>query len=165
MMEAQRGMRDADMEKMMAIEEELSRLDTPEPAASAGGHRVKRVSLVVPPSPPAKDVEEKLTFPARPNPLRVNPVDEPRPMTSSSRRLSFSTIATFKRPIKFGKGKYANVELVPQPSDDEDDPLVRGGPGRRPRRRAFPLTLGRTGRFGRRNSTTRRCWWWWPWRA
>jgi len=115
------------MEKMMAIEEELSRIDALESGNGAGLPRVKRVSLVVPPTPPAKDDEGELTFPTRPNPLRVNPIDEHRPMTSSSRRLSFSTMRTIKRPIKFGTGKYAHVELVPQPSDDEDDPLVREG--------------------------------------
>lgn len=29
------------------------------------------------------------------------------------------------RRIKYGQGKFGNVELVPQPSDDPDDPLVR----------------------------------------
>ena len=119
--EAQTSPKDVDMEKMMAIEAELSR---PETSHSTDAVRVK---MVIPPSPPAKDLGQKaMTFPVRPNPLRVNPIDDRRPMTSSSRRLSFSTMATTKRPIKFGKGKYALVELVPQPSDDEDDPLVCG---------------------------------------
>ncbi len=107
------------MEKMMAIEAELAR---PETSHSARG---KRVSLVVPPSPPAK--EHTKTFPSRPNPLRINPAEEARPMTSSSRRLSFSSMSTSRRPIKYGTGKYARVELVPQPSDDDDDPLVGDG--------------------------------------
>lgn len=47
-----------------------------------------------------------------------------RPMTASSRPLSFSTSASSKRTIKYAtEGKYAGVELVPQPSDDPDDPL------------------------------------------
>ncbi|KAF5123453.1 putative MFS-type transporter [Metarhizium anisopliae] len=40
----------------------------------------------------------------------------PRSMTSSS-------FSNCQKPIKYGRGKYAHVELVPQPSDDPDDPL------------------------------------------
>jgi hypothetical protein len=118
---------DPDMEKMMAIEEELARPETSHSTAS----KKKRVSLVIPPSPPAKDIKH-MGFPEPPkptlNPLRgnpvANPVEEPRPMTSSSRRLTFSTVRTAKRPLKFVRtGKYAGVELAPQPSDDPDDPL------------------------------------------
>ncbi|KAK0391320.1 hypothetical protein NLU13_0821 [Sarocladium strictum] len=47
-----------------------------------------------------------------------------RPMTKSTNRLSFSTMNSMrKRHIKFGTGKHAKVELIPQPSDDPDDPL------------------------------------------
>lgn len=42
----------------------------------------------------------------------------PRSMTSSS-------LSNSQKPIKYGCGKYSHVELVPQPSDDPDDPLVR----------------------------------------
>ncbi|KAI1843881.1 hypothetical protein JX265_003777 [Neoarthrinium moseri] len=48
--------------------------------------------------------------------------DPPRPMTASTKRLSFSSIAS-KRTIKYGNGKYSGVELAPQPSDDSEDPL------------------------------------------
>jgi hypothetical protein len=41
----------------------------------------------------------------------------------STRRLSWTSIAS-RRPIKYGTGKHSGVELVPQPSDDPDDPLV-----------------------------------------
>lgn len=46
-------------------------------------------------------------------------------MTGSARPLSFSSnmSATTRRPIKYGTGKHARVELVPQPSDDAADPL------------------------------------------
>lgn len=47
-----------------------------------------------------------------------------RPTTSSTRRFSRSTTMT-GRTIKYGSGRYATTELSPQPSDDEDDPLVR----------------------------------------
>ncbi len=127
------GVKDVDMEKMMAIAAELARPET------SHSNKAKGVSLVVPPTPPAKG--EVRTFASRPNPLRINPVEEPRPMTSSSRRLSFASVSTSKRPIKYGTGKYARVELVPQPSDDVEDPLVRvarsmrDGACVRPRRR------------------------------
>ncbi|KAI0132806.1 major facilitator superfamily transporter [Xylariales sp. AK1849] len=47
---------------------------------------------------------------------------DPRPMTSSSKRLSFSSVSS-RRTIKYGAGKYADVELAPQPSEDPEDPL------------------------------------------
>ncbi|KAL8297800.1 hypothetical protein RB597_007160 [Gaeumannomyces tritici] len=60
----------------------------------------------------------------RPAPLRGNPATvSEASLPQSTKRLSFSSLETGKRPIKFGKGKYAKVELVPQPSDDPDDPL------------------------------------------
>ncbi|KAI0469593.1 hypothetical protein F4859DRAFT_136103 [Xylaria cf. heliscus] len=54
-----------------------------------------------------------------PGPL---PKDEPRPMTASTKRLSFTSIDP-KRNLKYGVGKYATVELSPQPSEDPNDPL------------------------------------------
>ncbi|KAK1752179.1 MFS general substrate transporter [Echria macrotheca] len=44
-------------------------------------------------------------------------------MVGSSRRLSYGSIVSSRRPVKFGQGKFSHVELVPQPSDDPDDPL------------------------------------------
>ncbi|RDA95069.1 hypothetical protein CP533_2110 [Ophiocordyceps camponoti-saundersi (nom. inval.)] len=46
------------------------------------------------------------------------------PMTSSSHSLSFSS-DPIKSPIiiKYGTGRHADVELIPQPSDAQDDPL------------------------------------------
>lgn len=47
-----------------------------------------------------------------------------RPMTRSTNRLSFTTMGSMrKRNIKYGSGKHSTVELIPQPSDDPDDPL------------------------------------------
>lgn len=106
----------------------------------------RRMSLVVPPSPIAKDDEKEGEEPKKPPPILVPPpkrtatvavvpmrskappsiseTDSQRPMTSSSKRLSWSSISTSKRrPIKYGSGKYAMTELVPQPSDDPEDPL------------------------------------------
>ncbi|KAI1740796.1 hypothetical protein F4680DRAFT_86430 [Xylaria scruposa] len=48
--------------------------------------------------------------------------DEPRPMTASTRRLSFTSIDP-KRTLKYGVGKHGTVELSPQPSEDPNDPL------------------------------------------
>ncbi|KAJ2896919.1 major facilitator superfamily transporter [Zalerion maritima] len=53
-------------------------------------------------------------------------IPETRPstgMTASSRPLSFSTNKSSQRTIKYATGKYAGIELVPQPSDEPDDPL------------------------------------------
>jgi hypothetical protein len=49
-------------------------------------------------------------------------------IVGSTKRLSWSSIATSRRPIKYGKGKFSNIELNPQPSDDPDDPLVSWHP-------------------------------------
>lgn len=71
--------------------------------------------------------------PLRPQaPLRMNPPTRPGTAASqtsvkfatSTKRLSLGSLASSRRPIKYGQGKYRNVELIPQPSDDPDDPLV-----------------------------------------
>jgi len=49
--------------------------------------------------------------------------DDQRPMTASTKRLSLTSWVS-KRSIKYGAGRFARVELVPQPSDDPEDPLV-----------------------------------------
>ncbi|KAH8198847.1 hypothetical protein TruAng_007015 [Truncatella angustata] len=54
--------------------------------------------------------------------------DPPRPstaattMTASTRRLTFSQL-DMKRPIKYGIWKGVEIELIPQPSDDSEDPF------------------------------------------
>ncbi|KAI1497480.1 hypothetical protein F5X99DRAFT_363146 [Biscogniauxia marginata] len=55
-------------------------------------------------------------------PTRPMPNDPPRPMTASTKRLSFSSSAA-ERGIKYGTGKDAGIELSPRPSDDPQDPL------------------------------------------
>lgn len=68
----------------------------------------RRSDMVVPPPVPTKDTP----------PLR-------RAMTSSTRRLSFGPMSSGQqRTIKFGRGRFSTTELIPQPSDDPDDPLV-----------------------------------------
>lgn len=54
----------------------------------------------------------------------VSLADAPKRIVGSTKRLSWSSISTTRRPIKYGKGKFSHVELVPQPSDDPEDPLV-----------------------------------------
>lgn len=49
--------------------------------------------------------------------------DPPRPMTASTKRLTVTRYDK-PRPVKFGTGKDGDIELVPQPSDDSEDPLV-----------------------------------------
>jgi len=119
-----------DAEKMMSIEAELAKLDGSIQQPESIHHSspsLKRVSLVVPPLPPAKEEKDLSLIKSRaaaPNSLQLNLIEERRPMTSSSKRLSFTSMSTSRRPIKYGKGKHARTELVPQPSDDLDDPLV-----------------------------------------
>ncbi|KAJ6447072.1 cycloheximide resistance [Purpureocillium lavendulum] len=48
----------------------------------------------------------------------------PTPLTTSTRSLSIGSFASQQKPIKYGKGRHSDVELVPQPSDDPEDPLV-----------------------------------------
>ncbi|KAH6659320.1 major facilitator superfamily domain-containing protein [Truncatella angustata] len=54
--------------------------------------------------------------------------DPPRPstaattMTASTRRLTFSQL-DMKRPIKYGIWKGVEIELIPQPSNDSEDPF------------------------------------------
>ncbi|KAJ8129790.1 hypothetical protein O1611_g3839 [Lasiodiplodia mahajangana] len=57
-----------------------------------------------------------------PKSLRPLSPAEPRPATASTRRMSFVSIDP-KRNLKYGVGKYAAVELSPQPSEDPNDPL------------------------------------------
>ncbi len=99
-----------------------------------------------PPAPTAAIPPPKYTprMPAsKPAPLRMDILPNRRPMTAmtamtamtsmtgmtttTARRLSFSSTTTMRRPIKYAKGTHARIELVPQPSDDDEDPLVSPG--------------------------------------
>lgn len=49
----------------------------------------------------------------------------PRPMTGSTKKPSLTSISWRPyKPTKYGSGRFSHVELVPQPSDDPQDPLV-----------------------------------------
>ncbi|KAI0508783.1 hypothetical protein F5B22DRAFT_619607 [Xylaria bambusicola] len=76
-------------------------------------------------SPLRSDLENDKPLPLRL--LRTTPAkrtsgDESRPSTASTRRHSFVSIDP-KRNLKYGTGKYAAMELSPQPSEDPNDPL------------------------------------------
>lgn len=87
------------------------------------------------PTRPARPSSLRLSSLTRDGPLttdRVVIVDSSRPSTARSNRsqlktsyTTYSTSTTGKGGrIKYGRGKYATTELIPQPSDDPDDPLV-----------------------------------------
>ncbi|KAM3445383.1 hypothetical protein NHJ13734_000510 [Beauveria thailandica] len=72
--------------------------DTPTPGGGGGGAAM----------PGYADSNSSSTLPGSPS--------------SHTRKFSVDTCST-QKSIKYGKGKYADVELMPQPSDDADDPL------------------------------------------
>lgn len=93
------------------------------------------------PGRPAPRAPLPRALPLRVAPLSMNPPTRPgtadtessrvrfadaaqAKIIGSSKRLSWSSAVTSKRPTKYGKGKFSRVELSPQPSDDPDDPLV-----------------------------------------
>ncbi|KAI1410217.1 MFS general substrate transporter [Hypoxylon sp. FL1857] len=84
--------------------------------AWGGNEKDVRLSLALP------EVEER--------PPRPVSKDWPRPATSATTATtataatgaSYSTTGS-QRTIKYGTGRYANVELSPQPSEDPEDPL------------------------------------------
>jgi hypothetical protein len=115
---------------------ELSRLDIPWFAGtkptlvSSPTNTVRSQDSIFKPWTPI-DGDNMVKFPKPPfgtaikgvRPPRPISKDPYRPMTASSKRLSFASTSS-KRTIRYGQGKFAGVELVPQPSDDPEDPLV-----------------------------------------
>ncbi|POS78745.1 hypothetical protein DHEL01_v202866 [Diaporthe helianthi] len=86
------------------------------------------------PARPSRSSSLRLSSLTRDGPLttdRVVFVDSSRPSTSRSNRsqmktsyTTYSTSTTGKGSrIKYGRGRYATTELIPQPSDDPEDPL------------------------------------------
>jgi hypothetical protein len=91
---------------------------------AAGVAVVENVFKVLSPAGGGPEKELPLSFGiSTAEPLEPLSKDESRPMTASTKRLSFTSIDP-KRKLKYGTGKYAMVELSPQPSDDPNDPLV-----------------------------------------
>lgn len=119
-----------------------SRPDPPSPIIGNPSQPPNR-PLPLPPRPTAKlSTSPRIPQPSRPPPLRqqaplaMNPPTRPGTAATqtsetktplrflgSTKRLSWTSIAS-RRPTKYGQGKHSRVELVPQPSDDPDDPLV-----------------------------------------
>ncbi|CAJ2513972.1 Uu.00g020910.m01.CDS01 [Anthostomella pinea] len=94
---------------------------TPSSSGSSSSSMIMSPSLKIPEDkelPPPFGIQLKKVHP--PSPISK---EAPRPMTASTRRLSFSSIPEPKRRIRYGTGKYAGVELSPQPSDNPEDPL------------------------------------------
>ncbi|KAM3508078.1 hypothetical protein MY10362_001424 [Beauveria mimosiformis] len=73
--------------------------DTPTPGGGGGGAAM----------PGYANTDSSSTLPGSPS--------------SHPRKFSVDTTCSTQKSIKYGKGKYADVELMPQPSDDSDDPL------------------------------------------
>jgi hypothetical protein len=119
-------------------------ITVPSPARPAPLHLSSNIktgnNTLEAPSRPPPQVPVVRPLPLRVAPLGMNPPTRPGTANTekskvqfgeaqtriigSNKRLSWSSIETSKRPIKYGKGKFNMVELNPQPSDDPDDPLV-----------------------------------------
>lgn len=144
-------------------------MSTPHPLGMSPPDVVTPISeqVSVPaPTRPARPSSLRLSSLTRDGPLttdRVVVVDSSRPSTSRSQRsqlktsyTTYSTSTTGKGGrIKYGRGKYATTELIPQPSDDPEDPLVRNLPilcSVKPL-----LTPLRAGQISRKRSTCMLC--------
>lgn len=118
------------------------------------------------PTRPARPSSLRLSSLTRDGPLttdRVVIVDSSRPSTSRSNRSQLKTSYTTYSAsttgkggrIKYGRGKFATTELIPQPSDDPEDPLVRKPPNQS--NAESILTPYRAGRTSRKSSTCMLC--------
>lgn len=113
-------------------------MSTPHPLGMSPPDQVT-IPAPTKPARPSRPSSLRLSSLTRDGPLttdRVVIVDSSRPSTSRSNRsqlktsyTTYSTSTTGKGSrIKYGRGKYATTELIPQPSDDPEDPLVRSNP-------------------------------------
>lgn len=110
-------------------------MSTPHPLGMSPPDQVT-IPAPTKPARPSRPSSLRLSSLTRDGPLttdRVVIVDSSRPSTSRSNRsqlktsyTTYSTSTTGKGGrIKYGRGKYATTELIPQPSDDPEDPLVK----------------------------------------
>lgn len=132
-----------------------------------------KFTLIPRPSTGASDASTTRPPPTRPPPLRpqmplgMNPPTRPGTAASSGKEIKLPPVmfmsekrgsygssgsTTGGRILKYGRGKFSHVELVPQPSNDLEDPLVSPPPPT-PRAPYVNLTRDRTGPGGERNST------------
>ncbi|KAK4169922.1 major facilitator superfamily domain-containing protein [Cladorrhinum sp. PSN259] len=116
----------------------------PRPMSKAPGLSRSTTSAstwTAPSLPPPSIPPPSLPPPTRPPPLKpqapltMNPPTRPGtsgtsktgttvsfPASLATKRMSWTSTVVNRR-IKYGQGKFGNIELVPQPSDDPDDPL------------------------------------------
>ncbi|KAK0643220.1 major facilitator superfamily domain-containing protein [Cercophora newfieldiana] len=98
----------------------------PRPASkAASASDAPRIPAPTRPPPLRPQAPLGMNPPTRPGTAASQGMDEKGPrMVMSTRRLSYGSItSSSRRPLKYGSGKFSHVELVPQPSDDPDDPL------------------------------------------
>lgn len=152
----------------MMLSPPLSRTTTEEEAVSAP----EPVEVAELPSPaPVLQIPSAPQRPARPYSLRLSSIPEKSGLTTSrvividsdkqytsnsymtQPHTGYITAAPLGSRIKYGRGKYATTELVPQPSDDAQDPLVSRVPFFMCPERPLTLQHHRTGRPGEKSST------------
>ncbi|CEJ92330.1 hypothetical protein VHEMI07990 [[Torrubiella] hemipterigena] len=93
--------------------------------------RLRHPIIPVPPRAHSPASSRTYTPPSARTYVRATPNPVPLHINSTytgfpnlpSRRNSTTSWVTQEKSIKYGKGKYSDVELVPQPSDDSEDPL------------------------------------------
>lgn len=76
----------------------------------------------IPPPVPEKD---DIYLPTASRKNTISSTRRPDTKGSLQRPMTMSTSITTRNGIKYGSGKHVDVELIPQPSDDPNDPLVR----------------------------------------
>lgn len=82
-------------------------------------------TLDLPSMPPSVPLPPLPTSPSSTKSRSTTLRGSPRPMTASTKKPSLTSISWRPyKPTKYGSGKLSHVELVPQPSDDPQDPLV-----------------------------------------
>ncbi|RFU74960.1 major facilitator superfamily transporter [Trichoderma arundinaceum] len=81
-------------------------------------------ALDLPSMPPTVPLPPIPTSPSSTKSRSATIIGSPRPTMGSTKKASLTSISWRPhKPIKYGSGKFSHVELVPQPSDDPQDPL------------------------------------------
>lgn len=100
----------------------------PRPRSETPSRPARPTSLRLPSEPPPEDKILNKVFKVERPFITV----EPRPYTADSRSTRAQTVytsttiktAASSRVVKYGRGKNATTELIPQPTDEPNDPLV-----------------------------------------